>query len=164
LRQRLPGPGDITKWEWYASLTQYPGDFYKFRFKCCHTSKTALTDTYADNYDGNTPIQVYYRETCRIAATAYQWFGFEFDKPFTYNGADNLIFEVWWEGDNDGYAYTYWARSAGRYVCSYIKGTTPLRGYPDKGEIFDYLHNMRITISPDAVAPTSLGRVRAMYR
>jgi hypothetical protein len=132
--------------------------------KCCHTSKTAVTDTYADNYDGNTPAQVFYRDTCRIAAAAYQWFGFQFDTPFSYNGTDNLLFEVWWEGDNDGWAYTYWARSAGRYVCSYIKGTTPYYGYPDKGELHDYLHNMRITISGAAVEATSLGRVKTLFR
>jgi hypothetical protein len=123
-----------------------------------------LTDTYADNYDGKTPVQVFYRENCHIAANPYQWFGFQFDRPFAYNGADNLLFEVWWEGDDDGWAYTYWARATGRYVCSYIKGTTPLYGYPDKGEIHDFLHHMRITISPIAVAPTSLGRVKSTYR
>ena len=132
--------------------------------KCCHTSKTALTDTYANNYDGKTPVQVFYRESYRIAATPYQWFGIPFDAPFAYNGTDNLLFEVWWEGDNDGYAYTYWARSTGRYVYSYIKGSTPYNGYPDKGLVTDYLHNMRITISPNAVAPTSLGRVKSLHR
>jgi len=107
---------------------------------------------------------VYYRDPAYIAATAYQWFGFDFDTPFAYNGADNLLFEVWWEGDNDGYAYTYWTTKTGRYVYSYIKGTTPYNGYPDKGEVVDYLHYMRITVSPNAVAPTSLGRVKALCR
>jgi hypothetical protein len=52
----------------------------------------------------------------------------------------------------------------GRYVYSYIKGSTPYYGYPDKGQVTNYLHYMRITISASAVAPTSLGRVRAIYR
>jgi hypothetical protein len=30
--------------------------------------------------------------------------------------------------------------------------------------IFDFLHYMRMTVSPTAVAPTSLGRVKAVYR
>lgn len=156
--------GNVTKWEWYASPTQRPGNFYKFRFKCCHTSRTTLSDTYVNNYDGKTPVQVYYRETCNISATANQWFGFNFDTPFAYNGDDNLLFEVWWEGDDNGYAYTYWTPMTGRYVYSYIKGTTPYNGYPDKGLVTNYLHYMRITVTSNDVAPTSLGRVRAMCR
>ncbi len=71
---------------------------------------------------------------------------------------------MWWEGDNNGHAYTYWGAYTGRYVYSYIKGSTPYYGYPDKGQVTNYLHNMRITISGAAVASTSLGRVKAIYR
>jgi hypothetical protein len=66
-------------------------------------------------------------------------------------------------GDDNGYAYTYWTPETGRYVYSYIKGSTAYNGYPDKGLVVNYLHYMRITISGSAVAPTSLGRVRAIY-
>ncbi|MEE8640427.1 MAG: hypothetical protein V3T41_08455 [bacterium] len=154
----------MTKWEWYASQNQSPGDFNKFTLKHCHTSLTTLTDTYTKNYDGKTPVQVYYRDPARIAATPFQWFGFTFDKAFAYNGTDNLLFEVWWVGDNNGNAYTFWTPKTGRYVYSYIKGSTAYNGYPNKGLVVNYLHYMRITISASAVEASSLGRVRALYR
>ncbi len=157
--------GAITKWEWFSSATVGAGNLNKFRIKLCHTSLAALTSTYADNYDGKTPVEVFARDPLNLNAPANSWFGWDFDTSFNYNGTDNLIVEVWWEGRDYAYAYSYWgASSAGRSVYSYIKYNSPYFGYPDAGFVSEYLHYMRITLNPTAVAPTSLGRVKALFR
>lgn len=68
-------------------------------------------------------------------------------------------------GDNNGNAYTFWTPKTGRYVYSYIKGSTAYNGYPDKGLVVNYLHYMRITLTAAAaVDGSSFGRVKALYR
>ena len=93
-------------------------------------------------------------------------FGFELSPTFAYDGTNNLIVEVWWEGDDDrgGYVFTADVREQLRCLLSSIKNGVPLNGYPDGGLACNWLHYMRLTLSPDAVAPTSLGRVKALYR
>ena len=79
-------------------------------------------------------------------------FGFAFDKKFEYNGKDNLVVDVFWNGDSGGNCYTYWSPGPARRMYNYTGGTVYLT---------NYLHYMRISLEPDAVAPTSLGRVKS---
>ncbi|HUU57303.1 MAG TPA: hypothetical protein VMW93_08170 [bacterium] len=123
--------------------------------RCCHTGLTALTNNFTTNYGGNTAVQVYSKSSQYIAATPNAWFGFDFDTPFAYNGTGNLIMEVEWNTDSGGYAYCRANSVASRFVYS-ANGGMPY--------VQSYLHYQRITIGAVGVAPTSLGRVRAMYR
>jgi len=159
--------GRVTKWEWYGVGTSVtPGQYYQFRLRLCHTSRTALTQIYADNYAGNTPVRVFYRNPVNFNPKLNDWFGFTFDTPFDYDGQGNLIVEVWWVGaGNEATAYTDWGRDfLGRAVVSFVTNGNPECGYPDAGRVQDYVHYMRITMTGVAVAPTSLGRVKALYR
>ncbi|MGD8718161.1 MAG: hypothetical protein PVH29_04985 [Candidatus Zixiibacteriota bacterium] len=108
------------------------------------------------NYGGNTPVTVYGPTSAYVHGTENTWFGFDFTTPFYYNGSDNLIMEVDWNTDTGGYAYIRADSVAGRFVYS-SNGGSPHPG--------DYFHYQRITITTGgaAVAPTSLGRVRAMF-
>lgn len=158
--------GTITKWEWNAAVNLTPCSYYDYRLTLCHTSLSALTDTFVSNYDGNTPVTVYSRNPATTSAVpADSWFGFDFDTPFEYDGRRNLVVEVWWEEDNNGGGNTQWNFPVnGRCCFSYIVNGNPQSGYPNKGYVSYFLHYMRATITPSAVAPTSLGRVRAVFR
>ena len=158
--------GTIIKWEWNAALDLRAGSFYNFKLTLCHTSLTALADTYVKNYDGNTPVTAYSRNPVTIPAVpANQWFGFDFDKPFAYNGRDNLVVEVWWVNDTNGGGNTQWNFPVdGRCCFSYIVNGNPQSGYPDKGRVSHFLHYMRATVSPTGVEASSLGMVRALLR
>jgi hypothetical protein len=94
------------------------------------------------------------------------WFGFDCSPAFTYNGTDNLLVETRWDGDN-GAGPNCWMRnvpsSARACVASRVRGV-PQHGYPDGGAVADYNMYMRITVGGEAVAPTSPGRVKALYR
>ena len=165
-RDALPA-GRVTRWEWFGVGKEVKaGKYYKFRLTLCHTSRTALTEKYADNYDGNTPAQVFYRDPVQFDPKLNDWFGFTFDAPFGYNGRDNLIVEVWWAGQEDeANAYTDWGRDfMGRHVVSFVTYGVPQCGYPNAGRVNDYIHYMRITMTGVAVAPTSLGRVKGLFR
>lgn len=142
------------KWEWYASSSVSAGTFNNFSIKLCHTKNTALTTNFTGNYGGNTPVQVYSKSSEYIAATPNTWFGFSFGTAFDYNGKDNLIVEVEWSGDSGGYAYNYWSAATAR--CMYKYNSYAAR-------VYNYLHYMRISTGYLGVAPTSLGRVKALF-
>jgi hypothetical protein len=121
----------------------------------CHTKVTKLVANFATNFGGNTPLEVFSRSSYYLSGTAGKWFGFTFDKKFEYNGKDNLVVDVSWNGDSGGTCYTYWSPGTARCVYNYNGGTVYLT---------NYVHYMRISLEPNAVAPTSLGRVKAVYR
>ncbi|UCH79397.1 MAG: hypothetical protein JSU81_05450 [Candidatus Coatesbacteria bacterium] len=121
----------------------------------CHTSLTELTYNYQTNYGGNTPLEVYSRSQEKIYAERGAWFGWDFETTFDYNGTSNLIIEVYWK-DSDQLGQTSTFATAGT-----------ARGYYDVNgsiSVVNYWHHMRITIEGIGVAPTSLGRVKALYR
>jgi hypothetical protein len=159
--------GEITRWEWFgAELDDPTGEFDNFRVRLCHTSRAELTPPYNANFEGRTPTVVYSANPVTVKMPVRKWFGFDLDPTFHYNGTNNLIVEVWWEGDDNGGGRVFAAYVVEQLRCliSSIKNGVPQDGYPDEGSQFYWLHYMRVTLSPDAVAPTSIGRVKAMYR
>jgi hypothetical protein len=121
----------------------------------CHTGVTKLVTNFAANFGGNTPVEVFKRSVYYLSGTPGSWFGFAFDKNFEYSGKSNLLVDVSWNGDSGGTCYTYWSPGTARCVYNYNGGAVYLT---------NYVHYMRITLDPNAVAPTSLGRVKAVYR
>lgn len=121
----------------------------------CHTSLSQLTYDFKANYDGNTPVEVYNRSQQYIYAERGAWFGWAFDTNFAYDGRRNLIIEVYWkDSDKLGQTSTY-----------ATAGTS--RGYYDVNgsiSVVNYWHHMRITLEGIGVAPTSLGRVKTLFR
>ncbi len=152
-------------WEWFSVKQVDDGTFGKFRISLCHTTRTTLAESYEENYAGFTPVRVFYRDPLPFNPPLGDWFGFQFDTPFHYDGVHNLICEVWWEGaTDDATAYTDWGPFTGRCVVSFVVNGQPECGYPNRGRVQDYLHYMRVTMSGVGVQPTSLGRVKALYR
>jgi hypothetical protein len=145
----------VKKWEWYASSDVTAGSFNNFKIKLCHTSRSTLTREFATNYGGNTPELVYSKISQNVSPVPYTWFGFAFGTPFEYNGKANLIVEVDWNGDSGAKVGNYWSPGTGRCIVS-LNGAG--------ANLFNYVHYMRITLEPSAVGPTSVGRVKALYR
>ena len=130
------------------------GTFNNFSINMCHTSVTALTKDFKGNYGGNTPVEVYKNSSQYVNATPYNWFGIPFSAAFDYDGKDNFIIEVQWNGDSGGYAYNHWSPATAHCVYS-VNGGSPY--------LSNYLHYMRISIGALGVRATSLGRVKALY-
>jgi hypothetical protein len=150
--------GTITKWEWYISSYVNIGYLKNFSLTMSHTGVEEMLPDFEANYGGFEPVVVYADPYQYIEAQPYRWYGFDFALPFDYNGADNLIIEVHWLGRNGAAsAVTYWTELPGR-ICMYA-GPVPC-----DPAVFDFQHFMRVTVTPTAVAPTSLGRIRATFR
>jgi hypothetical protein len=146
--------GSITKWEWYA-YTGASGYYINFYLRCCHTGLAALTDNFAANYDGNSPVQVYFADAQYVPATPDTWFSFIFTHPFNYNGSSNLIMEVAWTGRTGGHCDCYANTASSRFAYAANGGNVA---------VTNHFHYQRITIGGVGVAPTSLGRVKSLYR
>jgi len=72
-----------------SGYSQFSGTFYGVRIYFCHTTRTSLSTTFADNYSGNTPVLVVSRDSLPLNWTEGQWGQIGFDNPFNYNGTDN---------------------------------------------------------------------------
>jgi hypothetical protein len=150
--------GTITKWEWQCHLSgaeNKAGTYYNFKIALCHTTLAELTYDYQANYNGHTPVEVYSRSQQYIYADRGDWFGWAFDRDFDYDGKKNLIVEVYWkDSDQQGQTSTYATAGTSRAYYD-VNGSI---------SVVNYWHLMRITIEGIGVAPTSLGRVKALYR
>jgi hypothetical protein len=145
--------------DWSASSGG--GTFTGCLVKLCHTSLSAITSTFATNYGGNTPVTCFDGTKVVPDVSSGEWWTvLSGASLFDYNNTDNLLYEVSWTGrsgspnyinhTSSGYTGRVWASSA-----TATTGSTTT-GY---GTI------ARITIRPGSgVAPTSLGRVKGLYR
>lgn len=166
LRTDPIGPGTITKIEWRGSTETLTGEFNKFTLRLCDTNRNALTATFEENYEGRTPVEVYAADPLTIVVAPLTWTGVELTTPYAINTATNLIVETWWDGDNGVGCRTFAAAVPGqtRSCASSVVNGVAKNGYPTAGKVGNQLHYMRLTVSMPAVGPSSLGRVKAIFK
>lgn len=152
--------GSITNIEWYAGRDATNAPFGKFEMRLCHTSLSQLTTTYQTNYGGNQPALVKAADPLVLTVRTNQWFAVPLATPFDYNNRDNLIVEVRWQnGQSETSIYTWTDDRPGQSLC-----LRQSQYNPTTGTLYELHPVMRITYGDNAVAPTSLGRVKALYR
>jgi hypothetical protein len=154
--------GPITKIEFkfHSYIGTPPSDFEGYKVILCHSSKDKLTNDFKKNYDFKTPVTVY-EGPLTIPANMEQDDWFTVCTPtstFNYNNKNNMLMEVVWTSA-EGCRNLFWISVAGQpgRVRAYSSSATTGVLLANQGEI------ARITISKPAVAPTSLGRIRALY-
>jgi hypothetical protein len=141
----------------FEKTTAATGRFNNVRAWLCHTSKTTLERTFANNYTGNTPRAVLNMRSVTVGGTGWFDLGIQ-PARFNYNNRDNLLLELRWNGDN-GVSVPCW-RSSRRNSRCYAPNHTA-----SEGTVFNNGQRIRLTIGTmTGVAPTSLGRLRALYR
>lgn len=106
-----------------------PGEFYNVRAILCHTPVATLGPQFGDNYGGNTPVEVFVRETL-LVNTGPNGNWYEFPVAFDYNNTDNLLFEIAWRGDN-GQTVALWRNSNGENRRCIAYDDTAKTGTPD---------------------------------
>lgn len=152
--------GAVTKIEWQKWTN--PGTaatFNNCKILLCHTSLSTITSDYANNYSGKTPVVVF-SDTFKLPALApNQWWTVVEPTNFTFNNTDNLLIEVVWVGASGG-ANAMWQSSSGQSGWVYSTAPNPTTGnvIANRGQI------ARITIGYVGVSPTSLGRVKSIFR
>lgn len=153
------GPVSMVEFQVYSTTGN---TFNSVDMLLCHSSRTALTSTYTTNYDGKTPVRVYTGNfDVPRGLTRDSWFKQCEPTNFTYNNSDNLLFEISWSGrTGSGTSNYFWRASSGQPGRVWATSKTASSGslYSGQGEI------ARITIGYAGVAPTSLGRIKGLYK
>lgn len=153
--------GTINEVEYYAWFG-YGGEFLKYRVLLGHTGLSALTTTYDNNWKG-TPVEVANAASFVINTAVRTWFPLKLTKTFTYNNTDNLLIEIVWDGK------TGTPRGEPVYTCTFGSGYhriySPGSSTSPTGSGSTLAYYCRLSFSySTGVAPTSLGRVKALYQ
>jgi hypothetical protein len=149
--------GFVNAVEFKYSSGHNSGAFNNVRVWLCHTNKSALEAAFDNNYGGNTPTQVLDKLTVTLSGTGWLDIGIDPNK-FNYNNRDNLLMEIRWKG------------SSGNSIYCKIYDATGGRCYAfndaaSSGTVVDEGQYIRLHVDTmPGVEPTSLGRVRALYR
>ena len=122
------------------------GIFLNARVYACHTTVRELDSAFGDSYVGNTPQAAMTRDSLRLGWQNGEWEGLGFDEPFDYNGADNLILEFRWQGDNDSSVYNLGYYTSGNRAVD-AKSSTAEYGTPR-----NYMPRFRIFYSATGMA------------
>lgn len=149
----------ITRLEWQAAGTFANAPFRQFELRLCHTAVAELTTDLNTNYGGNTPVLVYSANPLLLTGQPDEWFGFNLEPWFNYNNCDNLIIEPRWNNGTVEKACDTWGWNTGKNWGWISKEYTG-----QSGQLFAVICRFRLTYDVPAVAPCSLGRVRALYR
>ena len=123
----------------------------------CHTKKAALEAAFNNNYTGYTPLEVAHMRSIGLSGTG--WFNLPVSPyRFKYDNRDNLLMEIRWNGD-DGHDVPCW-RSSQPYSRCYAYDHTATTG-----TVYNNGQRIRLTIGAMiGLAPTSLGRVKTLFR
>jgi hypothetical protein len=121
-----------------VSSSSYFGQFHKVHIYATHTSLDQLTISFENNYDGNTPELVYYRDVLDVSWDYLAWNLQMFDAAFEYNGTENLLIEFTWDGTDGNAAYGkgWYPPAGGRVLDSELGNET--------GELRDYMNTLQI--------------------
>ncbi|OVE76777.1 hypothetical protein BVX97_00585 [bacterium E08(2017)] len=96
---------DISSLSMYSTSSaqgdQTDGTFNGVKIYFCHTSRSTLSNTFTDNYDGNTPTLMLDRSSFTMNWTASAWNAIALDNTFLFNGSDNLLIEIQWTSSAD---------------------------------------------------------------
>jgi hypothetical protein len=156
LKSSINYAGYINVIEFDYSSGSLPAYFNNCKILLCHSTKTALEATFANNYTGKTPVEVY---SGGATLTGTGWIDTHI-KPnrFNYNNSDNLLMEVVWNGGSGQDIFMYRASGVGRRCYSYSSTSAT-------GTVYAQAQRIRLHIGTMvAVAPTSLGRVKTLFR
>jgi hypothetical protein len=162
-QSELNETGPVTKIEWQTWTTAGVGGKYSdCDILLCHTGFSVLTATFALNYGGKTPVNVYHGVYTLPSSSPLQWVTIVEPSNFTYNNQDNLLIEISWQYGT-GVPNYFWTRTRGSNFPGRVYNTTSKNAVSGTLQS-NYHHYGRITIGYVGVAPTSLGRVRALFR
>ncbi len=154
-QSRISYAGTINEFELEKNETV--ATFYNVKFYLCHTPLTALTSDFKANYGGNTPKLVASFATYELPKIQGVY-PIPMAETFDYNNRDNLILEITWESGTGGKVLVYMGKLSAHHCLAYDYQATT-------GTVGDWGYNARISFGfYPAVAPASLGRVKALYR
>ena len=157
LKSEINVPGYINVVEFAYHSGSSTGAFNNVSVSLCHTTKTRLEPTFYNNYAGKTPVQVMNKLSLVLSGRAWIDIGIDADK-FNYNNRDNLLMEIRWRGASGNSIYCWRSNmTAGRVYAFNDEAKV--------GTVYDQGQCIRLHVGTMVgLEPTSLGRVKALYR
>ncbi len=116
LSEEMLGPMVISSVSWQrgGSAGSASGTYNSFKLYMGLSSADELTNTFENNYIAGTKTLVYETSSQVMSAGPDEWMTITLDTPFWYNGVDNLVFELQWQGGANMF-YTYmWETGSNR--------------------------------------------------
>ena len=107
------------------------GTYSQMSISLAHTSVSALTTSFENNYEGNQDTVVFSRSSFSLNSDPPGWKEMTFDTPFAYNGTDNLLIEIRWASGTDTTITRTTSESGNKRTLLAIMGATTgtLQGY-----------------------------------
>lgn len=161
-KSNLVEAGPVSKVEFITHPTvpiNTTNTFNTCKILLCHTTLTHVTSNYTSNYSGQTPVTVFSGTKVIPATPVSTWVTIVEPTNFTYNPTYNLLIEVSWVSAT-GYRCDFQVNSRGSHGRIYSNNPTATTGSVTNN--YDQLG--RVTIGYVGVAPTSLGRVKSVFR
>lgn len=141
-------------WQRGGSSGSPTGTYNNFKLYMGLASADVLSDTFADNYIDGTRILVYDTATQTMSAGADEWMTITLDTPYWYNGSDNLVFELEWQGGASMF-YTYmWNTGSPRGLMNKTDLTSPT------GTLSNNMSELRFD-GTMALVPSTFGSIKA---
>lgn len=159
LASEIGHAGPIVKVEYQSGGNYANASFGEFEMRLCHTPLSTLTNNFQNNYGGRTPVLVAAANPLLITAVSEAWFGFNCSPVFDYNRQDNLIVEVRWRNTQLSAEVDCWCFDAGSN-----RGLLYKDYNATEGALGTKINRLRLTLNDVAVSPTTLGRVKGLYR
>jgi len=126
------------------------------------TDLNALTETFDSNWRTSGSL-VYTSPLKQLSGiSSGQWFTFQLDEPFDYDGSSNLLVELEWNGPEEppigeGSIYTWiWSTSANRSVTSNEAGSPT-------GYAAPYCHYLALDYQPLSLDQTTFAGIKASF-
>jgi hypothetical protein len=144
---------------WFNSYDGVSGRYDNFVVWACHTTRTNLQANFDGNYSGTARRL---RDPASYSPPARKgWFRIGLDRTFAYNNRNHLLLEFRWLGDNGGRTLV-WNTSS-------LTGNRTIYARSRTAENAEYFYSRAFHLMLDfdyytAAEPTSLGRIRAVFR
>lgn len=125
------------------------------------TSLESLTDTFDNNW-AEPGVQVMNQASYEITGVVPgEWFVFDLDDPYTYDGSSNLLIELTWQGPaaapGTGSVYTwYWVTSGNRV----LSATDPSAS---TGFASPYCNHIRLDYDPLHLEAMTFAGIKASF-
>ena len=157
-RSRINYAGTINMVEYY-NASGLTGTFNNYKLYLCHTYMGSIWRTFAKNYKGTTDKAADLRSF--TVPSAVDWFSLGMTTTFDYNNSDNLLLEIQWQGDSgSSVGISSGAKTArSERIFAYNNPLAPI-GNGDGCPYYTRLSFSAYT----AASPTSLGRVKALFK
>ena len=145
-----------------AILSDSGGPYENLTIFMGYTELESLTETFADNWTSSGE-QVFFEASYLMSEIVPgSYITFQLDTPFMYDGSENLLMEVTWDGPlnpplGQGSIYTwYWTTTGNRVLSSNDLSSAT-------GSAFEYCNNLRIDYSTEAFGSTTFAGIKASF-